>query len=285
VRGANAGAPRVNGPAPPAGAAPAEPRDVAALRRLRAASPDLALAIDFQLAWLQTERRIDARVPLPRTIGADAVCAARVNAGRHVLEFDDLVLDWSDVRRLCGQAADLLRRAELLDPADEGRALACIRDARALPVELRRWFDRDAALDASVAQVWSFGLRPYLTRAAAALLPRLDLTSWTRATCPVCGGDPEFASWSGAERRLLCARCAGQWAFDPARCLHCDEGSDATRQSFADPSRVYRVEACTRCRRYVKGLDEERAGRTVLVAYDSIATLPLDAAAAHLGFE
>ena len=43
--------------------------------------------------------------------------------------------------------------------------------------------------------------------------------------------------------------------------------------------------ACTRCRRYVKGLDEERAGRTVLIAYDPIATLPLDAAAHQLGYE
>lgn len=251
---------------------------------MRAASPDLAPAIDFQLAWLQTERRIDSRIPLPRTVGADAVCAARVAAGRHVLEFDDLVLDWSDVRRLCGQAADLLRRADLLEVEDEGQALACIRDARALPVELRRWFDRDAALDA-VAQVWSFGLRPYLTRAAAALLPRLDLAAWSRATCPVCGGEPEFACWNGADRRLLCGRCAAQWAFDAARCPHCGDATDATRQSFADPSRAYRVEACTSCRRYVKGLDEERAGRTVLVAYDPIATLPLDVAAAQLGFE
>jgi hypothetical protein len=275
----------VNGPAPPAGAAPAEPRDVAALRRLRAASPDLAPAVDFQLAWLQTERRIDARIPLPRTVGADAVCASRLAAGRHVLEFDDLVLDWSDVRRLCGQAADLLRRADLLDAEDEGRAQACIRDARALPAELRRWFDREAALEASVAQVWSFGLRPYLTRAAAALRPRLDLGTWMRPTCPVCGGDPEFASWSGAERRLLCGRCAALWAFDANRCPHCEHGTDATRQSFADPSRAYRVEACTGCRRYVKGLDEERAGRQILVAYDPIATLPLDAAAAQLGFE
>ena len=83
----------------PAGSAPAEPRDIAALRRLRAATPDLAPAIDFQLAWLQTERRVDARVPLPRTLGADALCASRLAAGARVLEFDDLVIDWSDLRR------------------------------------------------------------------------------------------------------------------------------------------------------------------------------------------
>ena len=112
---------RVIVPSPPAGSAPAEPRDVAALRRLRTSNPDLAPAIDFQLAWLQTERRIDSRVPLPRTVGADAVCAARLAAGARVLEFDDLVLDWSDVRRLCGQAADLLRRADFLEPDVEAQ--------------------------------------------------------------------------------------------------------------------------------------------------------------------
>jgi hypothetical protein len=272
-------------PSPPPGSAPAEPRDVAALRRLRTSNPDLAPAIDFQLAWLQTERRIDSRVPLPRTVGADALCATRLAAGARVLEFDDMVLDWSDVRRLCGQAADLLRRADFLEPDVEARALACLRDARALPIELHRWFDRDPSADAGAAQVWTIGLRPYLTRAAAALLPRLAAGEWQRATCLVCGGDAEFAAWSGGDRRLVCGRCAAQWPFDPARCPYCLDANEASRQSFSDPSRTYRVEACTQCRRYVKGLDEERAGRTVLVAYDPIATIPFDAAAAQLGFE
>jgi hypothetical protein len=274
----------VNAPLPPAGSAPAEPRDVAALRRLRAASPDLAPAIDFQLAWLQTERRVDARVPLPRTLGADAVSGARFAAGARVLEFDDLVLDWSDVRRLCGQAADLLRRADFIDADVEATAHACLRDAGALPIELRRWYDRDADADPA-AQVWAFGLRPYLTRAATALLPRLSGAEWQRASCLVCGGDAEFAAWAGTDRRLVCGRCAAQWSFDPVRCPHCLDADPSARQSFSDPSRHYRVEACTRCRRYVKGIDEDRAGRGVLVAYDPIATLPLDAAAAHLGFE
>jgi hypothetical protein len=269
----------------PAGSAPAEPRDVAALRRLRTTHSDLAPAIDFQLAWLQAERRVDARVPLPRTLGADAICTARLASGSRVLEFDDLVLDWSDVRRLCNQASDLLRRADLLEPEVEARALACLRDARALPVALRHWFDRDPSCDASEGQVWAFGLRPYLTRAAAALLPRLDLAVWARTGCPICGGDAEFAAWTTGTRRLICGRCAAQWPFDPARCPHCPDGAEIDRQSFSDPTRAYRVEACTRCRRYMKGLDEERAGRGVLMAYDPIATLPLDAAAAGLGFE
>ena len=80
-------------PSPPPGSAGAEPRDVAALRRLRTSNPDLASAIDLQLAWLQTERRVDTRVQLPRTVGADALCAARLAAGVRVLEFEDLVLD------------------------------------------------------------------------------------------------------------------------------------------------------------------------------------------------
>jgi hypothetical protein len=275
----------VNIPTRPWGSPPPELRDIAALRELGASSPDLAPAVDVQLAWLQTERRVDSRVQLPRTVGADALCTSRLAAGTRVLEFDDLVLDWSDVRRLCGQAADLLRRAEFLEPEVEAAALACLRDSRAFPRELRRWFDRDPGLDTSAAQVWTFGLRPYLTRAAAALLPLIDATTWTKADCLVCGGDAEFAAWSAAGRRLICGRCAAQWPFAADHCPHCPDGREADRQSFSDPTRAYRVEACTRCRRYVKGLDEERAGRAVLVSYDPIATLPLDAAAHQLGFE
>jgi formate dehydrogenase maturation protein FdhE len=44
------------------------------------------------------------------------------------------------------------------------------------------------------------------------------------------------------------------------------------------------VSACDVCRRYIKAYDARRAQRPVMVAVDSIATLPLDAAAMQRGY-
>jgi hypothetical protein len=103
--------------------------------------------------------------------------------------------------------------------------------------------------------------------------------------CLVCGGDAEFAAWSAAERRLVCGRARRSGRSIRRGVRTAWTPTTASRQSFSDPSRTYRVEACTRCRRYVKGLDEERAGRGVLIAYDPIATHPARRRGAQLGFE
>jgi len=44
------------------------------------------------------------------------------------------------------------------------------------------------------------------------------------------------------------------------------------------------VSACDVCRRYLKAYDARRATRPLMVAVDTIATLPLDAAAMQRGY-
>ena len=46
----------------------------------------------------------------------------------------------------------------------------------------------------------------------------------------------------------------------------------------------YRVSACDVCRKYLKAYDGRNASRPVMVAVDTIATLPLDAAAMQRGY-
>ena len=150
---------------------------------------------------------------------------------------------------------------------------------------MRRWFDRDVAAVKPTPRRVDLGLRPFSAHARRRLAAEAGGGRLAARELLVCGGDAKFAAWNGSDRRLVCGRCAAQWPFNPARCPHCLDASEASRQSFSEPSRMYRVEACTRCRRYVKGWTKKRDGRSVLVAYDPIATIPLDAAAAQLGFE
>ncbi|HEY8549605.1 MAG TPA: formate dehydrogenase accessory protein FdhE [Vicinamibacterales bacterium] len=234
---------------------------------------------------LDTERRVDTRVLLPRTFGKDDLFARRLAAGLRLLEFDELSLEWSDFRRLLGQGGDLLRQFQMIEEQDAARLQALLRDATALPIEVRRWYDLQPDADAALAQAFLIGSRPYLARAAAVLLPRVDMSGVVRRRCPVCAGEPELAAWSAEGRRLICARCTAQWPFPGELCPFCEQGDAGSRKTFASQTRVYRVDACGICRRYLKGIDEPRAGRAVLPAFDTIATIPLDAAAVQLGYE
>jgi hypothetical protein len=264
------------------------------LRQLRRAAPHLAAAIDLQLAVLESQRLMQARVPLPRTFRKDDVLAARLREGHRLIEFDDIAFDWSDTRRLVRDAADLLRRFELIDAADAEQMNALVRDANALPAFLRAWYDgpmldRASAADdppsAGCSQVCLVGMRPYLARCAAAVQTYLQQVTGVPLACPVCAGEPDFTMWSAAGRSLICSRCTARWPFPDKACAFCGESTAQARKSFASSTRTYRVEACQTCRRYLKGFDERHAARPLILSVDAIATLPLDAAAIQLGFE
>jgi formate dehydrogenase maturation protein FdhE len=272
-----------------------ESREVIELRQLRATSPHLAAAIDLQIAVLEAQRLVQARVPLPRIYGKDELLASRLRAGRRLIEFDEIAFDWSDARRLVRDAADLLKRFELVDGAEATAMTTVVRDAAALPALLRAWYDRPLAdvatphdgLAASpgAAQVCLVAMRPYLARCAAAVQASLEQLSQSVSACPVCAGEPDFTVWSVRGRQLVCSRCTARWPYPEERCAFCSESRSTSRRSFASQSRTYRVDACDTCRRYLKGFDERRAARPLILSVDAIATLPLDAAAIQLGFD
>jgi len=138
---------------------------------------------------------------------------------------------------------------------------------------------------ANLDQVLVLSMRPFLAKAAESLSQRADLSQWRHGHCPYCGWEPDFAVITpNANRRLICGRCLAQWDFGPLTCPFCTNDDRALITSFATRDGKYRVYACDVCRRYLKAYDGRRAARPVMVAVDSIATLPLDAAAIQRGY-
>jgi FdhE protein len=263
------------------------------LRRLKAASPHLATAVDFHLALFDVDRSVRARMMLPRTLAKDALLAERLTQGQRLLEFDDLSIDWSDLRRVLREATVLLQRFEMIEGEEGDALLAIVRDAGRLPPLLRHWYDavlddaNDASEDAMTpgqAHACLLGMRSFLAPAAAAMLQRHDVESWQRSSCPVCGGEPDFSVWSTDRRRLVCGRCCGQWTFPDGECPFCKTRGPAAGHFFSSGSRTYRVDTCDGCRRYLKGFDESHASRGFMLSVEAVATLPLDAAAQQLGY-
>ena len=144
---------------------------------------------------------------------------------------------------------------------------------------------RPAVNPDALEQVIGLAMRPFLARCAESLQQRIDLTSWRQPFCPLCGGEAEFAVITpAAERLLICGRCAARWPFDPLACPFCRNADRARITSFASRDGQYRLYACDVCRRYLKAYDGRTAQRPFLLAVDSIATLPLDAAAIKKGY-
>ena len=246
----------------------------------------------MQLALVEMQRRVQSRVPLPWISADDAWLQAQEKAGRALVRFGDIPLEWTDFRLVFRQTADVLLRFEALDAAEHQVIVALARDGNALQPAVEKWYaatsgggeTRPEGLPASLDHVLVLALRPFLAKCAEVLRQRTPLTT-AHQVCPFCGWEPDFAVITpSAERHLICGRCAAQWPFAPLTCPFCANDDRSRITSFAARDGRYRVYGCDVCHRYLKAYDGRTATRPVMVAVDTIATLPLDAAAIQRGY-
>jgi FdhE protein len=128
-------------------------------------------------------------------------------------------------------------------------------------------------------------MRPFLVKCAE-VCARVDFSPWVHGCCPLCGGEPEFAIITPtAERLLVCGRCTARWRLDALTCPFCGNDDRTQLTSFASRDGRYRITACDLCHRYIKAYDGRQAGRPLMLEVDTIATLPLDAAAMQRGYQ
>ncbi len=274
----------------------AEPRDILELRQLKVDHPELESAVNLQIDLSDAQRRVQARVPLPWIQPDPVWLAAQQKAGRPAVRFADIPLDWSDLRLSVRQTADILCRHEVIDRDEHARILTLARDGDALPPVVTEWYNATSGVDGrrqaeqpaampNLHQVLALAIKPFLARSAESLMQRVDFSGWTFGHCPFCGWEPDFATITAhGDRRLICGRCAAQWTYGAFTCPFCENADRQQITSFATRDGRYRVYACDVCRRYLKAYDGRNAPRPVIASVDSIATLPLDAAAMQRGY-
>ena len=257
----------------------------------------------MHLELLEVHRRIQGRVPLPGLELSAEILAKHQSDARPVLRFEDIPLDLTDLRLMVRQIADVLRRHGALEESDYEKVQALGRDMKLVAVA-GEWY-RSAAEShavaavglghvggneasgepAMVSQVLALAMRPFLSRCAEVLQQRPELANWSHPHCALCGSEPDFAVITpAAERHLICGRCTLRWKYDSLTCPFCRNAERSRITSFATPDGQYRVYACDVCRRYLKAYDARRATRPVMPLVDSVATLPLDAAAMQKGY-
>ena len=268
-----------------------ETREIAELRRLRQDQPDLASAIDLQIELVQLHRRVQSRVSLP-SIRLDHDYLESLLSAPPVLKFEHVPVEWGDFRFLLRATASAMRTHEALEPSDVRRVEDLSRDTTRLPAAVRAWYEATGsnatplpADAAGLEPVFQQAMRPFLTRSAEAIMARHDLSTWKQGTCPLCGGEPELAVITpAADRVLICGRCSARWRFHQLTCPFCLNSDRARITSFASRDGQYRLYACDVCERYLKAFDARRATRPVMPVVDTVATLPLDAAAMQKGY-
>lgn len=268
-----------------------ESREIAELRRLKQEQPDLGSAVDLQIELLQLQRRVQSRVSLP-SIKLDRDYLNEQLATPPILRFEQLPLEWGDVRFVFRATASAMRTHDAIDADDFRRVETLCRDADLLPAVVKSWYEATGngapvhPEGAGLEPVLLQAMRPFLTKSAEAIMAKTDLAGWAKGTCPLCAGDPDFAVITpAAERVLICGRCSARWRFHQLTCPFCMNADRSRITSFASRDGQYRIYACDVCQRYLKAYDARHASRPVMPAVDSVATLPFDAAAMQRGYK
>jgi FdhE protein len=112
--------------------------------------------------------------------------------------------------------------------------------------------------------------------------------SWSEGYCPVCGAWPALAEVRGIERSryLRCGRCGAGWQALQLSCPYCGMTDHKELIALVPESggtaRV--VEACRRCRGYVKAFTTLQASPPAKVIVDDLASVDLDIAAVEEGY-
>jgi len=246
-----------------------------------------------QLLKVQSAAR--SQFTVPQLELSESVTSERLTQGVPLLSFEDLLLDWAQVRDLCQEIINVVVKASP-DAEKEVEPLGNIcSDTSLMEKVVRVWYEgsslipmaRELRVDGeSLCLVAAATLKPFLSTYAELLLPKVDQESWRRRYCPICGGAPDFAylDKERGARWLLCSRCDDEWLFQRLECPYCGSQDQNTLAYFTDDKGLYRLYVCEQCKRYLKAIDLRQTESEILLPLERLLTFEFDIQAGEKGY-
>jgi len=226
------------------------------------------------------------------------VAREKLERGQYLLQDLDVEIDVPSVADL------LLRLAAAAETAGENVAASRVRiwlDERQddlgavlqevlegqgrLPAREAERMGMDTELFRALAQN---ALKPHLRAWGRRVTPPSAGSSWKRGTCFVCGALPVFGELQGNGQalHLRCGLCGADWEHSRLACVHCGNDDHRSREYLFHEGRheLAHVEACARCRSYLKIIPAFSPTPVDMLPVEDLATLHLDSCAREQGY-
>jgi formate dehydrogenase maturation protein FdhE len=278
------------------------PRPIEILERLAGlsarvyASPDY---VRFRVALLEAQTAV-AEALADGAASPSRTAPARWKDEGAALEPEDVAFNCGLLDRLLGDLT------AALDACGDTETLSQLAAATVEEPALLEAFARAAAFGPDQRSLASFGARLqappdgllFFGRALAAPFVDAAVQAFKASAggappasqgcgcCPYCGSGPGLAKLRGGDGRriLFCALCGEGWGFARMACPFCgDEGPLDVLSPGVQESRW--TEACTRCRRHLKTVDQRKLpeDEDFIPLVEATATLYLDLIAEQRG--
>jgi len=109
-------------------------------------------------------------------------------------------------------------------------------------------------------------LLPSLSSFSEMISENLDKDAdWDKGYCPVCGSMPALSLFEeNGKRFLICGFCGHKWGSKRMYCPYCENDDHETLRYYSiDNEEEYRVDACDKCKKYIKVVDVKKTTRTI----------------------
>ena len=263
------------------------------LREFSAEKPELAETIDFYCSLLETQAEVE--VPQFQFEGNAESIGVLLQQRVPLLQAEELRIDWEAFGKLYEQICHLAiqYQPELSEEfaAIQSRLTDAPEEVKALLTKYLKEGQINSLEESNLnAELLSFvfnnALRPFLLFYRTVLAPLIDDSQWYLTFCPVCGGEPDFASLAKetGSRRLLCSRCDAEWSFQRVGCPFCGNEEQDKLGYYLSEDEVYRLYVCETCKRYLKTVDLRQTWREILLPVERIVTVDMDMAAIQAGY-
>ena len=283
------------------------------LRTLAKGSPDLKNAAKFYEAVQPILRDADLHVAsIPMT---PEEARRKMGNGQALLSGLDLDLDAAAVRELVLELAEAVESVGRKDQTHERffwgrvshepdaaarRIRAALEDNRLDITELLGYISggergpvtaiaQDLQLDPDL--LWTLAqnaLKPALRAWCRQLTPLAQGASWNRGTCFVCGAAATLAELQDNDqaKHLRCGSCGADWACRRLQCTYCGNEDQKTLGCLYEEDQLdkMRVEACHKCKGYLKVISSFTPTPPEMVPVEDLATLHLDYIALERGY-
>jgi FdhE protein len=139
--------------------------------------------------------------------------------------------------------------------------------------------------------LWTLGhsaLKPAMHAWRRQLAPSGDWPNWQKSFCYICGADALLGELrgNGQTLHLRCGCCGADWRSRRLQCVRCGNEDHLSLRSIycEDQTGIMRLEACDKCRGYLKVITSFSPTPPELLAIEDLATLHLDYIAHEHGY-
>jgi FdhE protein len=266
----------------------------AQVSELKTARPELKEILDFWLAVFKAQRQVKMSFQ-PDLSGIDKdICRKRNLEGLPFLKPEDIKIDQALFNSLFEDICQIIRKQkkEILPAALKGfssdnKCAFLLRGIMEDGTSLEK-LASELKIDSGLFYFLAIQvLSPFLESYACKLKDDIDLSSWTKGTCPVCGKEPVIAKLEKGtgSRWLFCSFCHSEWLFKRLLCPFCEnDDQESLRYFYVENEEAYRVDVCDKCKRYTKTVDTRKIDREINLFVEDLATLSLDIIAEKEGF-